>query len=241
MSNIKFPTEVIKLPSQGLIYPETSPLSSGEVELKYMTAKEEDILSNQSYIEKGTVLDKLLESVIIGDVNIKDLIVGDKNAILVATRMLGYGKDYKFLHKGEEHTVDLSTLENVEIDTEKFIKGENSFNFTLPNTDTEITFKLLNGNDESKIDRELKGLKKLNPNNSPVISTRLKYLITSVGGDTDTKTIREYVDTQLLAVDSRALRNYIRGMQPDINLIYELESGEEVDIPLGISFFWPDI
>lgn len=241
MSNIKFPTEVIKLPSQGLIYPESSPLSSGEVELKYMTAKEEDILSNQSYIEKGTVLDKLLESVIIGDINIKDLIVGDKNAILVATRMLGYGKNYKFLHKGEEHTVDLSTLENVEIDTEQFVKGENSFEYTLPNTDTDITFKLLNGNDESKIDRELKGLKKLNPNNSPVVSTRLKYLITSVEGHTDTKTIREYVDTQLLAVDSRALRNHIRDMQPDINLVYELESGEEVDIPLGISFFWPDI
>ena len=59
-----FPTEVIELPSKGLLYPESNPLSSGKLEMKYMTAKEEDILSNQSYIQKGTVLDKLLESLI---------------------------------------------------------------------------------------------------------------------------------------------------------------------------------
>ena len=94
MSEFKFPTEEVDLPSKGLIYAKDNPLSSGKVEIKYMTAKEEDILSNQAFIQKGIVLEKLLKSVIINkDINLDDLIVGDKNAVLIATRILGYGKD----------------------------------------------------------------------------------------------------------------------------------------------------
>ena len=108
-----FPTEVIELPSKGLLYPESNILSSGKLEMKYMTAKEEDILSNKSYIEKGIVLDKLLESLVVTkEININDLIVGDKNALLIAARVLGYGKDYTFTYDGKEHEVDLSVLEN---------------------------------------------------------------------------------------------------------------------------------
>ena len=97
-----FPTETIELPSKGLIYPEDNPLSSGKIEMKYMTAKEEDILSNQSYIKDGTVIDKLLQSLIVTKINYKDLIVGDKNAILIASRILGYCAEYSFEHNGEE-------------------------------------------------------------------------------------------------------------------------------------------
>ena len=101
-NKFSFPTEVVDLPSKGLVYPETSPLSSGKVEMKYMTAREEDILTNQAYIQKGTVLDKLLESLIVTKgVNVKDLIVGDKNSLFVAARVLGYGKDYSFNYAGE--------------------------------------------------------------------------------------------------------------------------------------------
>lgn len=241
MAEFKFPTEEIELPSKGLIYPKENLLSSGKVEIKYMTAKEEDILSNQSYIQKGTVLDKLLESVIVSKINIKDLIVGDKNAILIAARILGYGKDYKVEIKGEEQVIDLSTLENKILDESLLTEGKNEFSFTLPSTDTEITYKILTGHDESKIDRELAGLKKINKDASPELSTRLKYIITSVGGETDTKEIREYVDNYLLARDSRALREHIRNTQPDVDLNYTLDNGEEVNIPLGLSFFWPDI
>ena len=94
MSEFKIPTEEITLPSKGLIYPKDNPLSSGKIEMKYMTAKEEDILSNSSYLEKGTVIDKLLQSLIVSDINYNDLIIGDKNAIMVAARILGYGKNY---------------------------------------------------------------------------------------------------------------------------------------------------
>jgi len=89
----KFPTEIVELPSKGLVYPQDNPLSSGKIEMKYMTAKEEDILTNQSYIQNGTVLDKLLQSLIVSKIDYKDLIVGDKNALLIAARILGYGKD----------------------------------------------------------------------------------------------------------------------------------------------------
>ena len=96
MAEFKLPTETVQLPSKGLIYPEGHPLASGEVEIKYMTAKEEDILTNQNYILNGTVLDKLMKSLIVTEFNYNDLLIGDKNAIMVAARVLGYGAEYKF-------------------------------------------------------------------------------------------------------------------------------------------------
>ena len=169
-----------------------------------------------------------------------DIILGDKNAVLVATRILGYGAEYKFTYRGEEKTIDLSTLENKEFDESLITKGKNEFNFILPNSKTPITYKILTGADELKIDRELEGLKKINKNASPELSTRLKYIITSVNGETGAKEIREFVDTFLLAIDSKALRRHLRDTQPDVDLRYIDEDGKEVAIPIGISFFWPE-
>ena len=235
-----FPTEIVELPSKGLIYPKDNPLSSGKIEMKYMTAREEDILTNQSYIQDGTVLDKLLQSLIISKINYNDLIVGDKNALLVASRILGYGSEYTFNYRGKEYTIDLSTLDNKSFDESLITPGENEFNYTLPSSGTKLTFKILTSADDKKIDAEIKGIKKVNKNASPELTTRLKYLITSVNGDRETKTIRDFVDNYLLARDSRALREYIKQIQPDINLNFTDDSGEEVAIPINLSFFWPD-
>lgn len=241
MSEFKLPTEVIELPSKGLLYPEGSELAKGTLEMKYMTAKEEDILTNQSYIQKGTVLDKLMKSLIISKINYDELLIGDKNAIMVAARILGYGKDYSFSVLGEDHTVDLSTLENKPLNEELFKDGENNFEFTLPHSGNKVTFKLLTHKDEQNISRELEGLKKINKDNSPELTTRLKYLITSVEGKTESKDIREFVDNYLLARDSRALREYIKEIQPDVDLTF-FPTGESnrINIPIGVSFFWPD-
>jgi len=190
MTELNFPTEIIELPSKGLVYPKGNPLSSGKVEMKYMTAKEEDILTNQSYIQEGTVLDKLLQSLIISKINYNDLIIGDKNALLVASRILGYGKDYTFNYGGKEYTIDLSTLDNKTFDESLITPGINEFNYTLPSTETKITFKILTSADDKKIEAEIKGLKKINKNSSPELTTRLKHLITSVNGDSTEKTIR---------------------------------------------------
>jgi hypothetical protein len=242
-NKFKFPTETIELPSKGLIYPEDNPLSSGTIEMKYMTAKEEDILSNQSYISNGTVLDKLLKALIVSKVNYQDLIVGDKNAIMIAARVLGYGKDYEFQLKGETVKIDLSTLENKTFDESSITRGINEFNFTLPNSETMITYKLLTHRDEMSIDAELKGLKKINKNASHDVSTRMKYMILSVNGDDERKTVREFVDTYFLASDARAFRKHIGSVQPDVNLTttVELSDGlEDVEVPITVNFFWPD-
>ena len=241
MAEFKFPTETVDLPSKGFVYPKEHPLSSGKVEIKYMTAKEEDILTNQSYIQKGTVLDKLLESVIVSkDVKIDDLIVGDKNALLIATRILGYGQDYEFMLNNKSESVDLSTLDNKEFDTTGLTQGVNEFSFTLPHSNQEITYKILTGKDEKAVERELAGIKRIKKDASPELSTRLKHLIVSIDGKSEKKDVRDFVDNYLLARDSRALREHIKNTQPDVDLNVVLDSGEEVRIPIGLSFFWPD-
>tara|TARA_R100001443_G_C3320205_1_gene169831 strand:+ start:84 stop:821 length:738 start_codon:yes stop_codon:yes gene_type:complete len=244
MSDFKFPTEVVDLPSKGLVYPKSNPLSSGKVEMKYMTAKEEDILTNQSYIERGIVMDKLLQSLIIDkEVNYEDIIVGDKNALLVAARILGYGGEYTFEYRGEQETVDLSELDNKPFDESLLVElNKNEFEFELPRTKQKITYKILNAKDEKLIEAELKGYKKINPKASPELSTRLKFIIQSVGGDTDKKSIRNFVDNFLLAQDSRALRTHIKNSQPDVDLtFFPRGSDDTVEIPIGLKFFWPDV
>ncbi len=239
-----FPAEEVTLPSKGLLYPKDSPLRKGIIEMKYMTAKEEDILTNPNLIENGTVIDKLLKSLIVTDINYNTLLTGDKDAILVAARVLGYGKDYTFNHRGEEINIDLTTIKDKQLDEKLVIDGKNEFSYTLPTAKKEITFKFLTHGDEQKIQRELKGLKKLNKEVTRELSTRMKYVITSIEGDYEQKTIREFVDTQFLARDARELRNYIKKIQPSVDLSYDYEdqSGNvtTIDIPVGISFFWPD-
>jgi hypothetical protein len=240
-TEFKFPTEIIELPSKGLLYPKDNPLSSGKIEMKYMTAAEEDILTNQSYIQKGVVLDKLLQSLIVSKINYDDLIVGDKNAIMVAARVLGYGKDYSFTYNGEEHTIDLSKVDNKPLNESLITPGVNEFSFKLPSSEIDITFKILTHGDEKKIQGELDGLKKMNKDNNPELSTRLKYIITSVNNNVDSKAIREFVSKFLLAKDSRALREYIKETQPDVDLTFFPDGSEKaINIPIGISFFWPD-
>jgi hypothetical protein len=237
----KFPTEMVDLPSKGLLYPEGSPLRSGQVEMKYMTAREEDILTNQNYIQQGTVLDKLIESLIVSKIDIKELLVGDKNAILIASRILGYGQDYEFESGGKTYQVDLTTLKDKELSEDVSYENGNNFEFTLPASNNQITFKLLTHGDETAVDQELKGLKKINPNGSPELSTRLKYIITSVNGDSDRKTVREFIDNELLARDSRALRQEIKRISPDIDLTIKGDDGEDIAVPISLNFFWPDL
>jgi hypothetical protein len=245
---MSLPTETIELPSKGLIYPLDNPLSSGTLELKYMTAKEEDILSNQNYIKNGTVFDKLLRSLVVSKINYDDLCIGDKNAILIAARILGYGKDYqiKYPHPqtGEEELVviDLAEIKNKEVDYSLF-NNTNEFAFTLPKSENDVIFKVLTHRDEKSVDEELKGLKKINL--SAEVTTRLKRAIISVNGDREPKTIRNFVDNYMLASDAQALRSYMKQVSPDLDLTFTFVGSdgytqEGVDLPLGVSFFYPN-
>jgi len=241
MSEFKLPTETVSLPSKGLLYPENNPLSSGKIEMKYMTAKEEDILTNQAYIADGTVFDRLFKSLIVSDVNYDDLLVGDKNAVLVAARILGYGKDYKFTLGEEDFEVDLSLLQDKEIDESIYTRGVNKFSFTLPASNITVVFKILTHKDEENIRKEIESYKKISKDTSPEVTTRLKHTIISVDGKEDKKDIRNFVDNYLLARDARALREYVRQIQPDIDLTFFPNGNETgVNIPIGLTFFWPN-
>jgi hypothetical protein len=161
---------------------------------------------------------------------------------MVAARILGYGSEYSFEYNGEPQVVDLSTLENKLLKEELFTSRVNEFTFTLPKSKNTITFKLLTHKDEQDISRELEGLKKINKDSSPELTTRLKYMILSVEGSRDKKDIRNFVDNYLLAQDSRALREYVKEIQPDVDLTFFPSNGDDrVSIPIGVSFFWPDL
>jgi len=243
-TNFKLPTEQVDLPSKGLLYPKDSPLASGTIEMKYMTAKEEDILTNQNYIQKGIVIDKLLESLIVTKVNYNDKLIGDKDALLIASRILGYGKDYSFTYAGEDISVDLTTLKNKELDSTLVVDGKNEFTFDLPHTDNVITFRLLTQKNEKEIQREIDGLKKITPSATKDLSTRMKYMITSINGASENSAVRDFVDNGFLAKDARAFREYYGKIVPGINttISHEFADGVEEDlvIPINANFLWPD-
>ena len=243
MAEFKFPTEVVDLPSKGHFYVEGHPLSKGKVEVKYMPAKEEDILTSQHVIKQGTVIDVLLQSLIVDKtINIQDLLIGDKNAIMVAARVLGYGKDYQFEYDGEEQTVDLSKLEPVDIDFKKFTKGVNEFSYELPNSKRTVTFKLLTARDEKNIEVDLKALKKISKEKSSELTTRLKRVLLSVDGNNDKTHVNNFVDNEFLSRDSLAFRKHLSSMTPDIDMSTYIDvDGEEIEvtIPVTLRFFWP--
>jgi len=250
MANYDFPTEVISLPSQGKCYSENNPLSSGQVEIKYMTAKEEEILSSQNLIRKGVVLDKLFESIIVDrGINIDDIILGDKNAIMLAARILGYGPQYVVqitdeMGESNDVTVDLGKVKTKEIDFDKLTR-ENRYKFTT-STGVELEWRFLTHGDEKKIDVDVKAMQRLNKasDTSSELTTRYRYMITSVNGDSSTSAITKFINTQFLTRDTRDFRKYINSLQPDINMEFEYENPntgvvEVKPIPMGVGFFWP--
>ena len=261
VSDYKFPTEIIDLPSNGLIYPKDNPLSTGKVEMKYMTAKEEDILTTQSFIKDGSVLDRLFQALIIsnGDgvaIKYSDLVQGDKNAIMIAARVLGYGKDYDVeiddpTSPGlkQKETIDLTQFENADYDGSNQIElNKNEFKFTLPNSKREVTFIAMTESKERKVKHQIeaaeKAGRKLKDLTSKDLTIRLKNMILSVDGDYEQTEINRFVDNELFAVDSKALRAHMNSVVPDIDLIYEFiseETGERRDmlLPMEVGFFWP--
>jgi hypothetical protein len=247
----KFPTEIINLPSKGWFYPPESPLSDGTIEIKMMTAKEEDILTSRNLIQKNIVLDKLLESVIIDKrINADDIFIGDRNAAFFAIRRLAYGDEYNATitcgrcSKENSLTIDLSKMDNLPFDFEKFPRGENKFEFRLPISGKTVTYKLLSKKDRDAIDQELTGLQKISKDFTKETTTRLSHIITSIDGSDEKVAIRRFVNEQLTSKDSLALRKDIKLNTPDINTEFDfvcahcgLERKEEM--PMGISFFWP--
>jgi len=253
---VKYSASVIsvKLPSKGYFYPTNHPLSGGTIELYHVTAKHEDILSNSNFLKKGIVLDEFLKALIATpNVTLNDVLIGDKNALFVESRKNAYGEDYETKIKcpecGEESLIkiDLSNVKSKEFAFENHVKGENKFIFTLPNSKKTLAWSLLTHKDENDIDQELKALAKLGTNTSaPEVTTRLKYTIKSIDGDTDRSKIKNFVDNQMPAKDSLAFRKHVREITPDLDMTFDFNCPKcghqgKMSIPLGANFFWPNL
>jgi hypothetical protein len=231
----KFPSEVIHLPSKGWFYSPDNPLSEGTLELKMMTAREEDILTSRNLIQKNIVLDKLLESVVINKaINLDEMLICDRNAAFFAIRRLAYGDEYNArvtcgrCGKENDVVIDLAKMDNRPFEFEKYPRGENNFTFKLPTSGVTITFKLLTKKDENSIEQQLAG-----------------HIVTSIDGNTEKNTVRKFVNDQLLSKDSLALRRYIRETMPDIDATFDFSCSEcglqrKEETPMGVSFFWPN-
>ena len=257
----KFASEIIELPSKGKLYPEGHPCSDGKIEVKYMTAKEEDILTSANLVKKGIVIDRLLDSLILTpNVRGDDLLIGDKNALMVAARILAYGPEYACeltdpdTGEKQDYTFNLAdcpfkhvedgVTENLFDFTLPISKNisENKFETELPISKTKITFKILTGKDERLIGEDLKASKKTGTGISPELTTRFRYIIKEVEGDNSPAVINNIAEN-ILARDSMALREEITRVQPDIQLKQYIELGGEtveVDIPMTVTFFWPN-
>lgn len=247
----KTPTQPLDLPSKGKLYPKDNPLSSGQVELYLPSAMHEDILTNRNYIQQGIVIDKFLQAIIASKIDYNELLVGDKNAVMIGARILAYGSNYSFKYsdpttrESEEVTVDLSQLKEKEIDWNQVKEGINEFDFTLPMSKMVVTFKILTHKDETNIEAELKGMQKISKNMSGDITVRLGNSIVAVNGNRDQKTIRDFAKNMPMQ-DSQALRKYISAVTPDILMKFDFttKSGEVVEglnIPMTVDFFWPEL
>ena len=252
VEKIKYPTEIVDIPSKGWFYPQGHPLSSGRIEIKMMTAREEDILTSQNLIKKGIVLQRLLDSLIVNKkVKQSELLLCDMNGIFIAVRRLAYGDQYgplklKCPSCGEEseHTVDLSKIESKPFDFSQYPKGVNSFNFTLPYSKKVVSWKILTQQEDEMADAEIKNLSKVNKDRSSEVTTRLKYVIQSVNGDDDKATIRKFIETELVSRDTLELRKHIRSNIPDMEMSFDFvcpscEYTGKSDIPMTVQFFWP--
>lgn len=252
MSDIlNVPTQPLDLPSKGMLYPESNPLSSGKVELYLPSAVHEDILTNRNYIQQGVVIDKFLQAIIASKIDYNDLLVGDKNAIMIGARILAYGSQYSFKYtdpvsrEQEDVVVDLSELKEKEIDWSKVKKGVNEFEFQLPLSKQLITFKILSHKDENAIESEVKGLQKINKNMSADITVRLAHSIVAVNGDRDKKAVRDFIKTMPIR-DSQELRRKMAASTPDIEMKFDFtrRNGEVVEglsLPMTVDFFWPEL
>jgi len=245
-----FPTEVVDLPSKGLLYPEGHVLSGGTIEIKYMTAREEDILTSQNLIQKGVVLDELLKSLIASKVQLNELMIGDKNAIMIAARVFGYGKMYSVdttcpdcgeTEKDCEY--DLTSFEHKEID-EKQYDNNNVFEYELPQSKRKVEYKFMTHKDEADASNEIAKMKKTMGGRTKEVTTRLRKQIVSVDGNKEVKYINDFIENEFFAVDSKSYRDNYSELMPDIDFTTHFNCGmcgeiSEIELPIAANFFWP--
>jgi len=246
------PVESVPLPSNGVVYPTESPLHKREtVDIRAMTAREEDILTSRALIKKGTVITELIRSCLTDKrIQVQDMLAGDRNAIMVALRITGYGAEYRVeadcpkCNTRSKQEFNLADMPIKRLQADPVTVGQNVFEFKLPVTKKAVHFKFLTGRDEEEINTITERAKKQGAIADSAVTTRLQYSIVSIDGKTDRSSINGFI-RNMPARDSMALRKHIDANEPGIELKGEFDCascGEqsEVRVPLGASFFWPD-
>jgi hypothetical protein len=248
------PTDFVDLPSQGKFYSKDSPLYGvDKVEVKFMTAREEDLLVSPSLNKAGIALDRVIESLLVDKrIKAKDLLLGDKNAILINARKNAFGENYEFpyicLKCGAEntHVKNLNDISNKEIkdDENATITDSGTILLRLPKSGINVELKFLKGEDETSINQVLE---KRTKNNLPqeTLITRYRYMILSVNGDTDTETIISFINSMPI-MDSSYLKKKYAELNPDINFTFSADCSNcghttEGGVPIMVNFFWPEL
>jgi hypothetical protein len=248
---LEIPVETVPLPSAGKTYPPQHPLHDCEtVEIKAMTAREEDILTSRALLKKGTVISELIKSCLTNKaVNPVDLLMGDRNALMVAIRITGYGPEYDAEVECNEcgnkapRSFNLGELPIKRLEISPVQEGMNLFEFVLPYTKKTVRFKFLSGRDEEEIMATSEKQKKLGLQGEASVTTNLLYSIVSIEGVEDRAKIASFI-RMMPARDSLALRNYIRDQEPGITMRQDVTCpscghSEEVSMPIGVTFLWP--
>jgi len=251
MIDFDIPTQQIPLPSKGVVYPEGHALHGRQIiEIRAMTAREEDILTSRALIKNGTVITKLIESCLVDKtINVRDMLSGDRNAIMVGVRITGYGQSYNVetecqeCEAKQESEFDLAALPVKALTIEPVSTGVNEFEYMLPLSKKRVRFKFLTGADEEDISRTAERLKRRGFTNESLVTTRLKYSILSIDGITDRSVIANAID-RMPAQDSAGLRGYINKHEPGVDMTQEVACNscgctDDIAMPLGATFFWP--
>jgi hypothetical protein len=253
--NFVIPTEFVEMPSRGQFYNEGHPLHNQDtVEIRHMTAKEEDILTSRTLLKKGIALDRLVDNVLV-DKRIKaaEMFIGDKNAILLMSRILAYGPEYNTnvtcpscysQTRYDFNLLEYKTTHPEEIENPEFsITPNNTFKITLPRTKVEVEVKLLKGSDEQYLARISERKRKAKTTSDSILIEQMESFINSVNEISDKKIIKKFVET-MPAQDSRFLRRIYATTVPNIDLTQNFECNEcgveiDMEVPFTTDFFWP--
>jgi hypothetical protein len=246
------PIEAVPIPSNGTVYSEQSPLYGAEtVDIRAMTAREEDILTSRALIKKGTVITELIKSCLIDkNVDVEEMLVGDRNAVMTALRITGYGSQYSVevdcpnCDEKSKQDFQLTELPIKRLEIAPVTEGTNTFDFQLPVTKKTVHFRFLTGKDETEISTLQERRKKSGNKNETLVTTRLLHQIISVDGIKDRNKVGTFIKN-MPARDSLALRKHIDKNEPGIDMKAWMDcaacfESSEVRLPMGASFFWPD-
>jgi hypothetical protein len=249
------PTEFVELPSGGRFYPETHPLyGQTTIEVKQMTAKEEDMLTSRTLLKNGVAIERVIQSLIMDKrINPDSMLVGDRNAVIIAARISGYGSDYNTnvscpsCGTTQEYGIDLrdaNVYSGQNADALGVVdNGNGTFTTTLPKTRVQVAFRLLNGADEKNLVTQLESARK-RKRPEQAITTQIRNMVVSVNGDESIQALN-YLIENIPSLDARHLRTCYREVAPNIDLTQVFQCGEcgheqDMEVPLSADFFWPD-